>query len=429
VVIRSTVEDSLGEVDLNKIARCVNSALRLLTSSYVRVNSDVGGWYHDFSQAPPGPVATAAVLLVFHKEGVRFPHAASCWRFLRSRQVGAPGQPEDGGFSLNTSLGQPTTFGAAAVLNLMGRSHSVLADRGPDARRALRWLEDNQNEDGGWGAFKNSPSRTTITCSALEALEVCDPCGAAYRRGVAWVLAAQHPEGGWGENSDCPPTLAHTSLALIRLAEAHTAERFSIASGYEWLVPRLDAVLQPDRADSFEWFNVSPRAGDSATTWRETIHHFQLPIVLRAVLRCPDKVPTGFLHVGLNQLIDSQSHTGDWPTSGPSLWAVLPSFQVFGEIRRISFGRVGGRLLLLPNVIALVGEGASGRSAWQILRPRRRPLAWARRHWAIFLVVAALLAAGLLAFTSIIKWTEAAIGLVLPVLLFVGQEILARRRN
>ena len=76
-------------------------------------------------------------------------------------------------------------------------------------RRAVRWLQDHQNDDGGWGedprsyddragsgAARAPPRRPPGRCSR------CTPPASAPRRcerGVDWLVATQRADGGWDE--------------------------------------------------------------------------------------------------------------------------------------------------------------------------------------------------------------------------------------
>jgi squalene-hopene/tetraprenyl-beta-curcumene cyclase len=76
-------------------------------------------------------------------------------------------------------------------------------------RRAVRWLEDHQNEDGGWGEDARSyddpdwigrgESTASQTAWALLALHAAGEDSLALRRGVRWLSETQRPDGTWDE--------------------------------------------------------------------------------------------------------------------------------------------------------------------------------------------------------------------------------------
>lgn len=78
-------------------------------------------------------------------------------------------------------------------------------------RRAVRWLEDHQNEDGGWGESCRSyedeawhgrgPSTASQTAWALLALLAAGEARSeAVERGVRYLVSAQAPNGEWPED-------------------------------------------------------------------------------------------------------------------------------------------------------------------------------------------------------------------------------------
>jgi squalene-hopene/tetraprenyl-beta-curcumene cyclase len=76
-------------------------------------------------------------------------------------------------------------------------------------RRAVRWLEEHQNADGGWGEDCRSyddpawvgrgESTASQTAWALLALDAAGERSAAVSRGVAWLAETQRDDGGWDE--------------------------------------------------------------------------------------------------------------------------------------------------------------------------------------------------------------------------------------
>jgi squalene-hopene/tetraprenyl-beta-curcumene cyclase len=76
-------------------------------------------------------------------------------------------------------------------------------------RRAVRWVYEHQNEDGGWGEDPRSydepawigrgPSTASQTAWALLALHAAAEDTEAMWRGIDWLVATQRPDGSWDE--------------------------------------------------------------------------------------------------------------------------------------------------------------------------------------------------------------------------------------
>src|SRR4029077_10897172 len=77
-------------------------------------------------------------------------------------------------------------------------------------RRAVVWLEQHQNLDGGWGEDLRSyvdrawagkgTSTASQTAWALLALLAAGERGPAVERGVRFLVTTQRPDGGWDED-------------------------------------------------------------------------------------------------------------------------------------------------------------------------------------------------------------------------------------
>ncbi len=77
------------------------------------------------------------------------------------------------------------TYGTARVLAAF---RDAGLDDDPATVRGVRWLLDNQNDDGGWGGTKGTPSSVEETALAVEILCDLAPEAAVTRRGVEWLI-------------------------------------------------------------------------------------------------------------------------------------------------------------------------------------------------------------------------------------------------
>jgi squalene-hopene/tetraprenyl-beta-curcumene cyclase len=94
----------------------------------------------------------------------------------------------------------------AAIPALIAAGHDP---RSEPIRRAVRWLESHQNEDGGWGEDARSyddpdwigrgDSAASQTAWALLALHAAGEDSLAVRRGIRWLIETQRPDGTWDE--------------------------------------------------------------------------------------------------------------------------------------------------------------------------------------------------------------------------------------
>ncbi len=114
-------------------------------------------------------------------------------------------------------------------------------------RRALVYLKQSQRDDGAWlplwfgNQFApddiNPTYGTSRVLAAYRDLGLLDSEPA--RRGIAWLIANQNDDGGWGGCKGTPSSVEETALAVEALLETSSAE--ATQRGLAWLI---DAVEQ-----------------------------------------------------------------------------------------------------------------------------------------------------------------------------------------
>jgi len=156
----------------------------------------------DFGEVidPPSADVTAHVLEMLALQGrAREPEARAARGWLLKAQEA------DG--SWFGRWGANHLYGTGAAVPALVRAG--LPPSAPEIRRAVRWLESVQNEDGGFGESLASyedparrgrgPSTASQTAWALLALLAADGRTPAIERAVAWLARTQREDGDWDE--------------------------------------------------------------------------------------------------------------------------------------------------------------------------------------------------------------------------------------
>jgi squalene-hopene/tetraprenyl-beta-curcumene cyclase len=152
-------------------------------------------------------------------------------------------------FADHGALLDPPTVDVAA------RCVSMLAQLGepkdsPRMRRALAYLEKEQEPDGSWFG-RWGVNYIYGTWSALCALNAAGvpPEAPVMRKAVDWLVAIQNADGGWGEDCESyaldykgykpfPSNAAQTAWALIGLMACGEVDHPAVARGVQWLIDR-----------------------------------------------------------------------------------------------------------------------------------------------------------------------------------------------
>jgi squalene-hopene/tetraprenyl-beta-curcumene cyclase len=149
--------------------------------------------------------------------------------------------------------------------DLTGRVLEMMAAVGydashPAARRAISWLQREQEADGPWwGRWGvNYIYGTFSALAGLRAIGI-DLNQPWIRRSVEWLKAKQNPDGGWGESclSDKDPswrgrgtsTASQTAWALIGLLAGEDQISDNVMGGIGWLSERQVEAGDWDEAE------------------------------------------------------------------------------------------------------------------------------------------------------------------------------------
>src|SRR6266540_1211113 len=150
---------------------------------------------------PPSADVTAHVVEMLAAEGRT--HEDACRRGVRWL---LDAQEADG--SWFGRWGANHVYGTGAVVPAL--IAAGIPAGAPAVRAAVRWLENHQNDDGGWGEDLRSyddpswigrgDSTASQTAWALLALLAADEVSAAVDQGVEYLVRTQCADGGWDED-------------------------------------------------------------------------------------------------------------------------------------------------------------------------------------------------------------------------------------
>ncbi|MBI4371364.1 MAG: squalene--hopene cyclase [Elusimicrobia bacterium] len=249
---------ALAESGLDRAHPALLQACQWLISKEIKLRGDwaetnpsgpTGGWHFQFNNAHyPDVDDTAMVLLALRHAHLEEPNAPIREKaFLRGLNWILSMQSSTGGWAAfdkenvkilltkipfadhNAIIDPPTADVTARVLELLG--YIGYDASYPACARAVRFLNDEQEEDGSWYG-RWGVNYIYGTWQALRGLAAVgdDMSHPRVGRAVAWLKSVQRPDGGWGETCETyenpgakgrgPSTPSQTAWALMGLMAA-----------------------------------------------------------------------------------------------------------------------------------------------------------------------------------------------------------------
>ncbi|MFY1653376.1 prenyltransferase/squalene oxidase repeat-containing protein [Solwaraspora sp. WMMB762] len=432
----------MEKIDRRNIDSRVGKSLDLLRRTYHGVEKTQGGWYHLLDIPTPGPSATITALSSFLLHESKFEHQDHCLQFLSHRQISSEDPLLDGGWATNTSFGQPVTEATAMICHLMQKTGLAFATNAPDIRRAAFWLIHNQNDDGGWGAFKGQASRVWLTAMAVRALGVLDRTAPALRAAADWLIGARDSKArGWGERSGQAPTVTHTAIVLVALVESNIHRNDKVLSdavenAYRWLNESADTSTIYDDDARLENYNITRMGPDGTNqTWQNSIWHHGLPYVLSALVRQPNSTNYSLTARAAITILESQDDDGKWPgvdgSTALSMWTVWPFLEALSDFKDAILRNCDSITALSPGTAVMRGGSDSSVPLQLIILSRlfRSTLSTLRRNWAPAVLLLTIALGSTVVATETLPAKDVALGVGVPVSLLLLQIAMTRGRS
>ncbi len=327
----------------SEIKTAIERTMSLLRQTY---HSDphekCAGWYHYLDDMKPGVTASAVALYCFHMAKDHFERTEDVLRYLRDKQIISPNEEVSGGWPVRNTIDFPIMEATGWVIMISYLIGANMNSRAPNLEMAYNWIKNNQNVDGGWGAYKGHPSRTFTTVHGVMSLGQINRYSDELSLGIDWLIRHQRQDvPAWGPTPESSPTLLHTSWALLALNEqpGNTNKKI-INDSLNWLEENLNPDAFTEVESQAEDYILNFKYLEKELEFQCSLPHFALPISVYTYLKLSKgPIPIKIYHA-LQNILSSQNENGSWelPRSParPSIWAVWPFLAALTQALSIS---------------------------------------------------------------------------------------------
>ena len=222
----------------------------------VKTQHTDGGWGRESSEPESAAWVSAFCGLMLIRANTSLKNEEiekSLWRSIDYflQQQSADGRWKDSEWGdLDTTSHPVSFFNVVLALGTPKMKDAVRASW----RKGLRFILDNQSEDGGWydPVFQPSGVETTahlVQDAVIASLTLPDglPVRPACEKGLNWILNHQDADGSWDEkNMDHTMDCTRSTMLISRLLRAEEKARPAIEKAIEWTVKFKNAEGWPD---------------------------------------------------------------------------------------------------------------------------------------------------------------------------------------
>lgn len=413
---------SLIVIKISDIEHAISKSINTLMDTFKSVTSnkggeEIGGWHQFMFDNKIGAVATSQGIACFTYSDKKFAKLPLSINLLKNEQF------KDGGFTIKILSEFPIVGSTSWVLlGIRSRKNEKAQEI---ITEGAKWLENNRNDDNGWGAIKGTASRIYATALAIWALSATNSrkYQTIISEGINWIKDARTADGCWGElPRDEKSTPFHTAFVIFVLRQCGiSAESDIISKSLRWLNEQWDKEsmwdLHEETANLLEHYDLEI----APEKWTRIVwNHFVTPWVIITLLNCG--VLNGKVFRGIDWLIKNQTKEGGWKhrnVNELTLWATHDAlFCLTTFLNHIVNIKNYDSVELHDDVLVLKGK-------FDLTRKIKSAISltaiFIKTYWAGVIISLYLLIGGICALENLLTLESYLIGLVIPILLLVIQ--------